>query len=91
MTFSAAQSRLRSTAKPDAGQANYNDSRCNHAARDVWEPRAVHVAIRSGIIELRRVRGGDRMWRPITSPSAVTDRYATWPAVDHAADGLRKG
>jgi len=63
------------------------------AGRDMWEPIAVHVATRPGIIqrckasEEATVPGGHRH----LPPSAVADRYAAWPALDYAADGLRKG
>jgi hypothetical protein len=64
--------------QPHTGQANYNDGRSNRAGRDVWEPIAVHVATRSGIMQ--RCKASEEVTVPggyDTSPSAVAGRYAT--------------
>ena len=80
-----------SNTKPHAGQADCNDSCNNYAARDTWEPIAVHVATRSGIMRCCKPSGEATVCGGRYLPVRSTDRHATWPASDYAADGLRNG
>jgi hypothetical protein len=61
----------RSNTKPHAGQANCNDGCNNYAARDIWEPIAVHVVTKSGIMRGCKPSG--------RRPSVVADTYPSAP------------
>jgi hypothetical protein len=78
-----------SNTKPHAGQADWNDGCKNYAARDIWEPIAVHVATRSGTMRCRKPSGEATACGGRCLPVGSTDRHAIWPASDYAADGLR--
>jgi hypothetical protein len=66
------------SAKPHTGHANCSDGRSYRAGRNIWEPIALHVAIRAGMTERCNASGEATVFGGTnTSPSAVIGRYST--------------